>query len=57
MPAEENKRCDVPAHNEYRSGRPNDCRAERINLPEVFWRKEKRIGSKSLHETAIDSGE
>ena len=57
MPAEQDKRGDVPAHNKYTNGNTHDGCADRIHVSQVFRCQEERISAKALHKSTIHHAE
>jgi hypothetical protein len=53
MFAEQNKRADIPAHDEHTNGSSNQSRTDGIHIIQVFGCQEKRISPECIHETAV----
>jgi hypothetical protein len=54
MPAEKNKRGDIPAHDKDACRNADDRCAYRADISQVFRRKEERRGAIGTHKAAVD---
>jgi hypothetical protein len=57
MAAEQNKRGNIPAHDEYADGHAYKNACYGIYVSQVFGRQVQRVGAEAFHEGAIDRAE
>ena len=54
MPAEENKCCDIPAHDKYAYRHSHNGTTQGIGISKIFRSQEKRISAIAFHKAAVD---
>jgi hypothetical protein len=53
VPAEQNERGNIPAHNKNTNGHSHNSKTDGSNITQIFWRQEQSISTETFHKHAV----